>query len=110
MDTKDAIGEGIVAFRKLQLLSWFNKKGVTVMTQVKYVEITDKGLTIITKEGNRETIEADSIIPAMPLAPNTGLRKSLEGKVRELYAIGDCSEPELVVGAIAEGSRIARAI
>jgi 2,4-dienoyl-CoA reductase (NADPH2) len=110
VDTEDALGEGIVAFRKLQLLSWFKKKGVVMMTQVKYVEITDKGLTILTKEGKRETIEADSIIPAMPLAPNTGLRKSLEGKVIEIYAIGDCNEPELVVGAIADGSRIARAI
>jgi pyruvate/2-oxoglutarate dehydrogenase complex dihydrolipoamide dehydrogenase (E3) component len=80
------------------------------MTQVKYVEITDKGLTIMTKEGKRETIEADSIIPAMPLAPNTGLVKSLGGKVKELYAIGDCNEPELVVGAIAEGSRVGRVI
>jgi 2,4-dienoyl-CoA reductase (NADPH2) len=112
VDTGEAetLGAGIVAFRKLQLLSWFNKKGVTMMTQVKYVEITDKGLTVITREGKKETIEADSIIPAMPLTPNTELIKSFKGKAKEVYAIGDCKEPELVVGAIAEGSRIARAI
>ena len=81
-----------------------------MMSGVKYVEITDQGLTIITREGKKQTIEADSIIPAVPLAPDTGLWKSLEGKVPEIYAIGDCREPRLIVDAIADGSRIARAI
>ena len=81
-----------------------------MMTGVKYEEITDKGLTIITKEGKRQTIEADTIVPAMPLTPNTELLKTLEGKVPEIYAIGDCREPRLIIDAIADGSRIARAI
>ncbi|UCG63729.1 MAG: hypothetical protein JSW12_13765, partial [Deltaproteobacteria bacterium] len=43
-------------------------------------------------------------------APNTELLKSLEGKVPEIYPIGDCREPSLIIEAIADGSRIARAI
>ena len=81
-----------------------------MMPEVKYEEITDKGLTIITKEGNRQTIEADGIVPARPLTPNTGLLQRLEGKAPEIYAIGDCREPLWIVDAIADGSRIARAI
>ena len=81
-----------------------------MLTGVKYEEITDKGLTITTKEGKRETIEADNIVPAMPLAPNTVLLKSLEGKVPEVYAIGDCSNPRLMVDAIADGWKIANSI
>jgi 2,4-dienoyl-CoA reductase (NADPH2) len=110
VDTTEALGEGMVDFQFFQLSIWFRKKGVTMMGGVQYVEITDKGLTIITKEGNRQTIEADTIVPAVPLAPNTGLLKSLERKVPETYAIGDCSEPRLIADAIADGSRIARAI
>jgi 2,4-dienoyl-CoA reductase (NADPH2) len=110
VDTTEALGEGLVDFQFFQLSMWFRKKGVTMMGGVQYVEITDKGLTIITKEGKRQTIEADTIVPAVPLAPNTGLLKSLDGKVPEIYAIGDCSEPRLIVDAIADGSRIARAI
>jgi 2,4-dienoyl-CoA reductase (NADPH2) len=47
---------------------------------------------------------------ALPFRPNTELLKVLEGKVPEIYAIGDCSEPRLIVDAIADGYRIARTI
>jgi 2,4-dienoyl-CoA reductase (NADPH2) len=80
------------------------------MTEVKYEEITDEGLTITTKDGKRQTLEADSIIPVMPWAPNTELVKSLEGKVPEVYAIGDCKEPRLILDAVGEGFRVARDI
>jgi 2,4-dienoyl-CoA reductase (NADPH2) len=110
MDTAEAIGEGMIDFRLGLALDWFHKKGVTMITQVKDMEITDRGLVITTKEGDRQTIEADSIVPATPLAPNTGLLKGLEGKVPEIYAIGDCNEPRLIVDAIADGWNVARKI
>jgi 2,4-dienoyl-CoA reductase (NADPH2) len=76
---------------------------------VKYEEITDKGLTITTKEGKKQTIEADTIVTALPLLPNTKLLKELDGIVPEVYTIGDCKDPHLIVDAIADGSRIGRA-
>ena len=81
-----------------------------MMTEVRYDEITDKGLTIVTKEGERQTIVADTIVSAVPLIPNTELLKSLEGKIPEIHAIGDCMEPRLILDAIADGSRVAHAI
>ena len=110
VDTADTMGGGMVDVMMAYLFTWFQKKGVAMMSGVEYVEITGKGLTIVTKEGNKQAIEADTIVPALPLTPNTGLLKSLEGKVPEIYAIGDCREPLLIVDAIADGSRIARAI
>ncbi|NQT30832.1 MAG: FAD-dependent oxidoreductase [Deltaproteobacteria bacterium] len=110
VDTAEALGEGMIDFRLGLLLDWFEKKGVTTITGVKSMEITDKGVTITTKEGEQQTIEADSIMPAVPLAPNTGLVKSLEGKAPEIYAIGDCGEPRMIVDAIADGWRIANKI
>jgi 2,4-dienoyl-CoA reductase (NADPH2) len=110
VDTAEEMGEGITPERQMRLLRWLSQKGVTMMTEVRYEEITDKGLTITTKEGKRQTIEADSIVPAVPLIPNTELLKSLEGKAPEIYPIGDCSEPQLIIDAIADGSRIAHAI
>ena len=58
----------------------------------------------------KQTIEADTIVTALPLRPNTELLKSLEGRVGEIYAIGDCREPHLIIDAIDDGSRIARGI
>jgi pyruvate/2-oxoglutarate dehydrogenase complex dihydrolipoamide dehydrogenase (E3) component len=77
---------------------------------VKYEEITDRGLTITTKEGKKFTIEADTVVTALPMRPNTELLKAWEGAAPEVHAIGDCKDPQLVVDAIAAGSRIARAI
>ena len=110
VDTADTMGEGLMEELKWLFFRWLDKRGATTMTGVKYVEITDKGLTIITKEGKRQTIEADTILPAIPLAPNAELMKALEDKVPEIYAIGDCSEPRLIIDAIADGYRIARAL
>ncbi len=105
METGEALGEGMIQHLRQQLILWFEQKGVTMMTGVEYKEITDKGLTVLTKEGERKTIEADTIIPALPLVPNTALMESLEGKVPEIYAIGDCSQPRLIVDAIRDGLR-----
>ena len=96
--------------RTLRLFRWLDKKGVNMMTEVKYEEITDKGLTITTKDGERQTLEADNIIPVMPLIPNTKLAKSLEEKVPEVYLVGDCKEPRLILDAVGGGFRVARDI
>jgi 2,4-dienoyl-CoA reductase (NADPH2) len=111
VDTSKETGDGLLeTFVKPFLLNWLAEKGVTTMTEVNYKEITDEGLVITTKAGKRQTIEADTIVTAMPLQPNNELSKSLEGSVPEFYTIGDCREPHLIVDAIADGSRIARVI
>ena len=110
VDTDQTLGEGLIPERKNRLFSWFRKKGVTMMSGVKYEEITNEGLIITTKEGNRLTIQADTIIPAIPLMPNTDLLRSLKGKVSEVYLIGDCREPRMIPEAIADGWKIANTI
>ena len=96
--------------RTLRLFRWLDKKGVPMMTGVNYQEITDKGLTVTTKDGKKQALEADSIIPVVPSAPNLALAESLKGKVGKVYAIGDCKDPRLIVEAIGEGFRVARDI
>lgn len=108
VETADELGDGLLEVLKPPLFSWLAKKGVTMMTGVKYEEITEKGLTVITKEGKRQTVEADTIVTALPLTPNTELFRSLEGKVPEIYFIGDCRQPQLIVDAVADGWRIGR--
>ena len=56
VDTEEELGQGLAPERKNRLFLWFNKKGVTLVPGVKLQEITAKGLTVITKEGKRETI------------------------------------------------------
>jgi 2,4-dienoyl-CoA reductase (NADPH2) len=110
VDTAEAPGEAVPIVNRVYLLEWLTNKGVTTMTGVKYEEITEKGINVITKEGKRQTIEADTIVPALPLTPDTELLRSLEGKVPELYHIGDGRQPGLILDAIADGWRISQNI
>ncbi|MFB0556995.1 MAG: FAD-dependent oxidoreductase [Dehalococcoidia bacterium] len=110
VDMAEALAEGMTRDEKRRLFNWLDKKGVTMMTGVKYEEITDKELVITTKDGERKALEADTIVTTFPLKPNTDLLKSLNGKVPEIYPIGDCREPGLIADAIADGSHIAYTI
>lgn len=111
VDTAETLCELMPVRNKIKLLKWLPKKGATLISGIKeYVEITKNGLVIITGEGKRQIIEADTIVTALPLRPNTELFKTLEGKVPEIYNVGDCREPRLIINAIAEGNHIARSI
>jgi 2,4-dienoyl-CoA reductase (NADPH2) len=111
VEKSETMGEGMVDAFLGHLLTWFKKKGVTIISGVReFVEITEKGITIINKEGERKIIEADTVIPTLPLVPNAELVEKLKGKVPEVYAIGDCKDPRLITDAIAAGTRTARAV
>jgi 2,4-dienoyl-CoA reductase (NADPH2) len=108
--TADELGDEIAPEKRIRLLAWFSAKGITIMNGVKYEEITDEGLTVTTNEGKRQTITADTIALALPLTYNTQVLKGLEDKAPEVYVIGDCYKPRLILDAIADGSRIAHSI
>ncbi len=110
VEAGNRIGEGLVGNTRTRLLWWLNRKGATMMAGVKYMEITDKGIIVIDNEGNQRTIIADTVIPSLPLRPNLTLLKSLEGKVPEVYTVGDCARPGLILEAIGDGSRVAHGI
>ncbi len=110
VDTGEALGSDLVELRKFFLFRWFGRKGAVLMPGVKYEEITGKGLVVIDKEGVKRTIEADSIIPVLPLAPDTRLFDVLQVNVPESHIIGDSREPHLMLDAIADGSRVGRAL
>jgi 2,4-dienoyl-CoA reductase (NADPH2) len=111
VEKAETLGEGMVKTMKEHLFIWFEKKGVTMISGVKeYVEITDKGLTIIDKDGKRQMIEADTIVPALPLTPNMEMFESLKKEVPDIHAIGDSKEPKLIADAIGIGLRNAREV
>ncbi len=92
------------------LLGRLTLKGVTMLTGVSYEEITPEGLVIINKDGKKQTIPADTIVLAVGARPNTALLSILEGKVPEVYQIGDCLKPRSLLEAIAEGFNVGRTL
>lgn len=110
VEPTDKIGEGVLDFRLGLLMEWFERKGVKIITGAQNIEITDDGLSYSDKSGKKYTIKADTVLPMSPLTPNTALMKALEGKVPELYLIGDGKEPRMIVDAVREGYHTARSI
>ncbi len=106
VETAEELGTGIPGRNRARLLDWLAEKGAVMFVGVKYEKITDSGLTIITKEGARQTIEADTILSAMPPGPNSDLLKTLEGRVTEVYLIGDCAGPRKIIDSIDDGMRV----
>ncbi len=106
----DQVGMEIPMLQRILLLPWFAKKGVEVLTEVRYEAVTDQGLVVTNKDGSRRTIEADTVLVTLPLKPDTSLADALKGKAPEIHAIGDCNEPHLIMDAIAAGFVAGRAV
>jgi NADPH-dependent 2,4-dienoyl-CoA reductase/sulfur reductase-like enzyme len=110
VDTEEELGRMMYPERKTRLFYWFDKKGVQLLAGVKLLEITDKGLSLETKEGEKRFLEADSVVIALPFKGDHSLEEALHGTIPEVYSIGDCEEPGLIPDATAAGWKIGNAI
>jgi 2,4-dienoyl-CoA reductase (NADPH2) len=111
VESAEQIGEGLPDILiKPYLLNWLREKGATLIAGVRYERITEKGIVVTTREGKRQALEADTVLVATPLLPNAELEKSLEGSAPEVYFIGDSKAPNMIIDAIADGSRIGRLV
>ena len=109
LETADQLGDGIPSFYRPRLLSWLAKKGVFLLSGVTINEITDRGVAITTKEGERKELTADTVMAVIPPDPNKVLYDALRGKVPEIHLIGDAKEEShYILGAVSDGAEIAR--
>ena len=88
-----------------RLMDGLRANQVTLLTRVTCEEISEEGVRVTNSEGKEETIQADTIILAVGYEKNDSLFKALEGKVAEVYCIGDSSEPQRIMEAVNEGYR-----
>jgi 2,4-dienoyl-CoA reductase (NADPH2) len=106
VETGDELGVGLVPERKTRLFYWFERKGVPLLSGVRLVEITDKGLSIVTADGEPRFLAADNVLPTLPFAPNVEMEDGVRARVAEVYAIGDCESPATIPEATAAGWRV----
>jgi len=86
-----------------RLMDELRSKKVTLLTSATCEEIREGSVQVTTAEGKKETIPADTIIIAVGYKANDHLYKNLEGKVSEIYCIGNSSEPRRILEATREG-------
>jgi len=103
LESSKSLAAGVAIPRRWRLLQDLRNHGVVMLTGVKFEEITQAGVSITDKEGQRLTIEADSIILTEVIQSNDELLLSLAGRVSQVYPVGDCARLGLIEGAIADG-------
>ena len=84
-------------------LERLQRKGVTLMPGVHYVEARPGSLVVKTPEGNTRVLEADTLVLATGSVANTSLADELAGQIGEVHVVGDCREPRAIVDAVREG-------
>ena len=111
VEKAEQLGAGLGSEKMSRLFKWMAIKGVSTITGVKrYEKISDKGLTVINRHGEEQLVSADTIIVSLPAVSDADFMKKLEGKIPEIYRIGDCREPGLIADAVADGAKLARKI
>ena len=95
---------------RVPLLARLKQQGVTMLTGVTYHQLAANELTITTKEGVRQTLEADTIVLAAGAVPNRELYQKIKDRIATVKAVGDCVSPRNIREAIAEGCQAGLAI
>jgi 2,4-dienoyl-CoA reductase-like NADH-dependent reductase (Old Yellow Enzyme family)/thioredoxin reductase len=104
------IASDMFPMARRRLFDGLRSKKVTLRTSSTCEEISEDSVRITTAEGKKETIRADTVIIAVGYKVNDRLYKTLEGKVPEIYCIGDSSEPRRILEAVNEGYRTGLAL
>ncbi len=97
-------------FSRFYLMDKLAELGIEMLINTTAQEITAKGVVAVDMEGNKQVIEADTVILATGFRPDNELEYKLKGAISEVYTVGDCVKPGKIWGAIESASRIARQI
>lgn len=111
VDTADSLGEGMPGRLLMRLLHWLEEEAIPTYTGVReYLGIGKDGLAFVDAAGVERTVEADTIVVALPQVPNDRLQ--LTGLAPEVHVVGprDDGTSWLIVDAIAAGFRAGCAV
>ena len=95
---------------RMDLLDKIHQAGIRVEVGKTLKEIKETGVLLSDREGKEEEIQAGRVVVALGVKSNDSLFPKLEGKVPELYLIGDSDQPGNIMDAAYHGSRRARLI
>jgi len=89
------------------LVQTLGENGVDMFVGVREEKITHEGVEIVTKEGKRLLLQADSVVVATGSVADKALFESIRGKVAEVYQVGDCVEARRIQEATSEAAEAA---
>lgn len=110
VEMQDEIGLDMEPATRYALLKRLAGLGVQTVTGKKTVEVTGNGVVCVDKQWRKSVITGDKVIFAVGSRPNDGLLSDLQGRIKELYVIGDARVPGKIIDAVSEAYRLARSI
>ncbi len=81
-----------------------------VIFGVKLEEVTPEGVRTRDKDGSETVFPYDTLIMSSLRVPNKSLFEAIQGKVEEVYKIGDCDKVRTIKNAIWTANEVARKI
>lgn len=106
LEMLDAVGQDVGPMNRIRLKEGLQGAGVDVRCETELLSVGEKTATVRGKSGEQE-IAADTIVLALGGKPRNDLLGALEGKVDQLFGIGDCVEPRQMIEAIYEAYDVA---
>jgi len=107
----DEIASEIGIVRKPYMNQCLSDHKVEIFVSTKVERVTEDGVVVSGKESGNENIGSfDSMVLAVGAKPRNELAKTLEGRVTQVYVVGDALKPANALVAIADAARVARGI
>jgi 2,4-dienoyl-CoA reductase-like NADH-dependent reductase (Old Yellow Enzyme family)/thioredoxin reductase len=110
LEMREEIAMDSMAEPRHLLLERLREKRVEVIVRARVKEILDDGV-VFDRDGHEEALRGfEYVILAMGAKSVDSLSKAIEGKVPEVYVIGDATQPRRALDATAGGAEIGRRI
>lgn len=103
VEMTDTLAEKMVSTARSILMGHLKGLGLEMYLECTCKEITDQGVILENKAGERIQLACDRVLISIGDKPERELYEKLQGKVPELYNIGDSNKPESFAASSSEG-------
>ncbi len=100
----ESISRDMNISERLGFLERLSKQKMDIRTGLQLTEVTDSGVRMQNRQGERVEIKADTVVLSAGMRSDRSLFDELTKATNlQVYAIGDCDQPRMIYEAIHEG-------
>ena len=103
------IGQDAGPVNRFRLKEGLQNAGVETRCQAEVVRVGETRVSVRDESGDYE-LPADTVVLALGARARSPLLHALEGKLDELFGVGDCVAPRNMIEAIQDGYDVAAKI
>ncbi|MHC6178665.1 oxidoreductase [Clostridium sp. JNZ X4-2] len=109
VEARDGIlkaGKAVPHMNKIMLIDLLKKYNIKTITGNSLLEVTDDGAVLIDSEFKKQNVPADTVVIAIGFKSDRELYDKLNGKMADLYIVGDAYQTANIMDAIWSGNEI----